>query len=451
MSITAGKHGRSQHRTSFPHLARLSVIASLALTVIATLAGAAHAQTPVAAYSFDEGSGEAAKDSAGDHDGTIEGASWVSSGKYGSALEFDGENDLVSIADAADLDLTGSFTLEAWVRPDSFSAARPVISKVGFPEAGAGGYQLEGTSAGMPLGRVAVSGAVKGVEGTEALSTEEAWSHVALTSDESTLRLYVNGVLVKSGDGPTTADTGAALKIGNGFGGWFDGLIDEVRIYDQALSESAIQIDRDNRVLTPVATEVLTTQADTGESSELVQSIPISSEGTETVVYSLPLPAPKAGEILRALGTVEVTNTHGYNVTDSVRLVLGATETAPTGTAITPWSSIDHTPEMYHWTLPFNGIYRLPADATSTQYLKVVLKAASLNTEAGDTLIVHPNFGRLAATRYTPVTNVLAQPTHAAQAYWDDIPEQITSVPVNSGWQRVQTRQVSSPDPPITT
>jgi hypothetical protein len=68
-------------------------------------------QVPVAAYSFDEGSGTIVKDSAGNHDGTINGATWVTAGKYGSALDFDGVNDLVSIANAADLDFTSSFTL----------------------------------------------------------------------------------------------------------------------------------------------------------------------------------------------------------------------------------------------------------------------------------------------------------------------------------------------------
>jgi Concanavalin A-like lectin/glucanases superfamily len=253
MFDVAGRCG-TDLRQSRDRASNQGLLSKLTVTIaLTTLAVATHSQpalassVPIAAYSFDEGSGPTAKDSAGSNDGSISGATWTT-GKYGSALEFDGIDDLVSIPDAADLDLTGSFTLEAWVRPDAFSAARPAISKVGLPEAGLGGYQLEGTSAGMPRGRVANSGAVKGVEGTQALSTEKTWSHLALTSNGSTLRLYVNGVLGKSGEGLSTANTSASLKIGNGLGSWFDGLIDEVRIYDEARSEGQIQADRDTAV-----------------------------------------------------------------------------------------------------------------------------------------------------------------------------------------------------------
>jgi hypothetical protein len=143
-------------------------------------------RAPIAAYSFTEGQGTTVDDIFGNHDGTISGATWDSSGKYGSALSLDGVDDFVTVPEPDELDLTGPFTLSAWVRPDTFGAAGPVISKVGLPEAGVGGYQLGGTSAGLPLGWVANSGTVKEVEGTEALSTEDTWSHLALTSDGST-------------------------------------------------------------------------------------------------------------------------------------------------------------------------------------------------------------------------------------------------------------------------
>ena len=50
-------------------------------------------------------------------------------GKYGSALTFDGVNDWVTVADAADLDLTTGMTLEAWVRPSSLGSWRTVVLK----------------------------------------------------------------------------------------------------------------------------------------------------------------------------------------------------------------------------------------------------------------------------------------------------------------------------------
>ena len=83
---------------------------------------------PLAAYSFDEGTGTTLGDSAGAHNGTIEGASWSAEGKYGSALSFDG-NDRVSIPDSNDLDLTAKFTLEAWVRPAGGGSGGVILQK----------------------------------------------------------------------------------------------------------------------------------------------------------------------------------------------------------------------------------------------------------------------------------------------------------------------------------
>src|SRR4051812_41245702 len=86
------------------------------LWVVTKSTAAIYDRGPIAAYSFDEGEGEVAHDAAGEHDGTIEGPGW-SKGKFGQALEFDGEaGDLVTVPNAEDLQLE-EFTVEAWVRP----------------------------------------------------------------------------------------------------------------------------------------------------------------------------------------------------------------------------------------------------------------------------------------------------------------------------------------------
>ena len=71
----------------------------------------------VAAYGFDEGSGTTVADSSGSgNGGTVSGATWAI-GKFGTALSFDGVNDIVNVADSASLDLTTGMTIEAWVLP----------------------------------------------------------------------------------------------------------------------------------------------------------------------------------------------------------------------------------------------------------------------------------------------------------------------------------------------
>ena len=72
----------------------------------------------VAAYSFDEGSGTTVFDASGNgNNGTIGGATWTTSGKYGNALVFDGVSALVTINNSASLQLSTAMTLEAWVNP----------------------------------------------------------------------------------------------------------------------------------------------------------------------------------------------------------------------------------------------------------------------------------------------------------------------------------------------
>ena len=76
----------------------------------------------VAAYSFDEGSGNTLTDSSGrGNHGTIAGATWTNSGRYGKALTFNGTNARVTIPDSASLDLTSGLTLEAWIYPTALS------------------------------------------------------------------------------------------------------------------------------------------------------------------------------------------------------------------------------------------------------------------------------------------------------------------------------------------
>jgi hypothetical protein len=222
----------------------------VAVTVTNT---AAPVQGLVAGFGFEDGSGTAATDSSGNNNnGTISGATWTTGGRIGSALDFDGTNDVVTIADANSLDLAGAMTLSAWVRPDTLNGLwRTVLYKQLGRDPAYALYAQEREP--LPMAEMTVGSAAPKVLGPTQLPVA-AWSHLAYTYDGSAQRLFVNGTQVASvpRTGAATASTGNLTIGGNSvFSEWFDGLIDEVRVYNRALPSAEIQADMASSVATP--------------------------------------------------------------------------------------------------------------------------------------------------------------------------------------------------------
>jgi hypothetical protein len=190
----------------------------------------------VAAYSFSEGAGTAVADSSGNNNtGTLgSGVTWTTQGKFGDGLLFNGTG-FVTVANAASLQLTSGMTLEAWVNPSAVTSAwRDVIYK------GNANYYLEATS---PGGLPAAGGTSAGsVRGPKALLVN-TWTHLAVTYDRATLRLYVNGTQAATqGATAAIATSTNPLQIGGDsiYGQFFQGTIDEVRVYNRALTAAEI-------------------------------------------------------------------------------------------------------------------------------------------------------------------------------------------------------------------
>jgi hypothetical protein len=198
----------------------------------------------VAAYSFNEGSGTTLTDLSGNNNnGTISGATWTTAGKYGNALVFNGTNARVSIPSSASLNVTTAMTLQAWIMPTATQSGwRTIMQRQ------ADAYFLNASNSNGPLlpsGGGTFSGTTAFVSGTTA-NPVSAWTHVALTYDGSTLRLYVNGTQAASQARTGTIQTTTnPLWIGgnNPYGEYFQGRIDEVRVYNRALTQAEIQTD----------------------------------------------------------------------------------------------------------------------------------------------------------------------------------------------------------------
>ncbi|NOT57871.1 MAG: DUF1929 domain-containing protein, partial [Deltaproteobacteria bacterium] len=207
----------------------------------------------IAAYSFNAGTGTVTADASGNgHVGTITGATWTTAGRFGNALSFNGTSSMVTVNDTNLLDLTTRLTLEAWVYPTIAPTNwRTIIAK---ERTGGTTYFLHAgsSSSNRPAQGVYVGGVEQSLFGGSQLIVN-TWVHVAATYDGVTQRLYVNGTQVAS-----RAQTGAIatsanpLRIGGNrvWGEFFQGRIDEVRIYNRALNPAEIQTTM-NTPLTP--------------------------------------------------------------------------------------------------------------------------------------------------------------------------------------------------------
>ena len=197
----------------------------------------------VAAYNFNETSGTSVLDSSGNNlTGTISGATRTTVSRSGQALSFDGVNDWVTVNDAAALDAT-RVTIEAWVRPTAVSGWRSVVLKESPSGLAYALYSYD--NAPRPSAYVNVGGIDREVQGGTAPALN-AWTHLAMTYDGTTQRLYVNGVQVatKSIAG-NIAVSNLPLRIGGNapWGEYFAGQIDDVRIYNRALTAAEIATD----------------------------------------------------------------------------------------------------------------------------------------------------------------------------------------------------------------
>jgi hypothetical protein len=220
----------------------------LAATEITRDMNAAIVSGLVAAYGFEEASGVTATDTSGrGNNGTLQGAGRTASGRFGRALSFDGVNDWVTVPDAASLDST-RVTVEAWVYPTMLSGWRTAVLK---EQAGGLVYGLYAhDNVPNPAMTIAMSGVDQSASGAASLPLN-TWTHLAATYDGTTIRLFVNGVqaATRAVSGSLAASTGA-LRIGGNavWGEYFSGRIDEVRIYNRALSAAEIQADMNRPV-----------------------------------------------------------------------------------------------------------------------------------------------------------------------------------------------------------
>jgi glucose/arabinose dehydrogenase len=207
----------------------------------------------VGAWGFDEASGATVTDRSGKgNSGTITGATRTTTGKFGGALAFTGSGRWVTVPNSTSLELTTGLTVEGWVNPTANGAAawRTMALKETATGMSWGLYPFG--DGNFPSAHAFTTSELWAAGTTRpALNT---WTHIAATYDGTTLRLLVNGV-----QAATRAQTGSLLastqplRIGGNalWAEWFQGQLDEIRVYNRALTATEITTDMGTPITPP--------------------------------------------------------------------------------------------------------------------------------------------------------------------------------------------------------
>jgi len=189
------------------------------------------------------------------NDGVLLGDLTISPGETGQAFNFDGTNGYISLGAPPSLNVgTGSgVTIECWIKPGDVSSQHTLAEW--NDRAGRVGMQLQFSVASLGgLGSLLAN--VRDTAGNDHLFssapnliTNNGFQHVAVTYDKASGlgKLYRNGAVVKSQNvGVFTPQTTYGLYLGKrvsgpGTGSFYKGLMDELAIYNRALSDSEVQ------------------------------------------------------------------------------------------------------------------------------------------------------------------------------------------------------------------
>lgn len=192
---------------------------------------------------MNEGTGTVANDHSKEgNDGDIIGATWVAGKILGKALLFDGTDDYVQTPDAANLRVTSEASIEAWIKLTNKDKFQMVFNK--WYDGSNRSYYFRVNDTNVLRLTVSLDGTTEdGASGATALVTGR-WYHVVGIFDGTDIRVFLDGVQ----DGITNYP--GSIKVNNqvvnvginhAAGEDFDGIIDEVRLFNRVLSAEEVK------------------------------------------------------------------------------------------------------------------------------------------------------------------------------------------------------------------
>ena len=235
---------------------RLSNVAYDVTTFDLTQAPSVVPSETVGLWHFDEGSGSTAFDSAGTNDGTIYGATYVgvgptwTTGVFDGDLDFDGIDDYIEVSDSASLDITDELTIEMWIKPDSTqNTYADLLDKEHSLASSDSAWVVQqwGSTDNKYCFAWYDSGTWYGWADAKGYQlTADVFQHFVIVFDSGNVKMYHDGALVleyteastslNTNDDPLTISTNTEGLIR-----YFNGIMDEVRIWNQALSAEEVK------------------------------------------------------------------------------------------------------------------------------------------------------------------------------------------------------------------
>lgn len=188
-----------------------------------------------------------ALDSAGNHDGSLQGNTGYAPGYIGQAFNFDGDYDYVELGKPVDLQFTQSLTMSAWVRPTAYGPQQIILNYENSYE-----VALNNNNGTLQYALYCCGGSSWYWQDTGIVAPLNEWTGFTISYGSGVVNVYDgNGNLVRSNNAPASIDpplwAGATLRIGArsgnrstdvfvDAGSFFQGQIDEVKLFDTAVA-----------------------------------------------------------------------------------------------------------------------------------------------------------------------------------------------------------------------
>ncbi len=246
-TIKVTKQGYENYSATFTSAELKAKFYSPLIVVLEPIIDSSLTSGLVAYYPFN---GNANDESGNGNNGTVNGATLVSDryGNLNSAYQFDGISSYISVPNSSSLQISGQITMSVWMKTSYTSNYSGVIFKAEPVEPRHGYFlNVENNYANSEI--IYTNGSLLGAVTSTHILTDDLWHHVAVTYDGNFIKIYFDGNL----DNQINYTSGMQINNEPLLIGWdqntyinpnrrFTGIIDDIRIYNRALSNEEIQL-----------------------------------------------------------------------------------------------------------------------------------------------------------------------------------------------------------------